>query len=335
MTLLILSISLTVIAMIALILAVTHMRIKRDWSIGAYALTPLGGIFMLILLLGMFTKVSANEVGIIYHDKQGVLDTTKAEGFQTKSIFEHITKISTSARTADVKVSGQTKDSIYVDFDITIIYRIESKNAGKFFKVTNKTDITLEQLNSITKASLQSSAIKYDVYSILGSDLENLRIKFKETLETELLEKYHITLVAVSLNDVDAGERIEKIIQNKAEAIQQVEIAEQEKLKAEVEAKTALIKAENDAAVAILLAESKAKAEELLQSVAVNAIKTMYDSQFKTSDDKVAFETSGTGGYLTIEKVGEIVVKQLYYNVWDGKLPTVITDSTGGIIIQP
>lgn len=60
----------------------------------------------------------------------------------------------------------------------------------------------------------------------------------------------------------------------------------------------------------------------------------MYEMQFETPAIRVDFETNGTGGYLTIQEVAEIVIKQLYYDIWDGKLPTVITDGSG-IIIQP
>lgn len=72
-----------------------------------------------------------------------------------------------------------------------------------------------------------------------------------------------------------------KSYDNKAKAIQQIEIAQQEKIKQDV----------------------------------IN-------------------ETNGTSGFLTIQEISEIVIKQLYYDVWDGKLPTVITDGSG-IIIQP
>ena len=45
------------------------------------------------------------------------------------------------------------------------------------------------------------------------------------------MQIYHITLVSVSIDDVDAGDEIEQIIQDKAKAIQQIEIAQQEKSK--------------------------------------------------------------------------------------------------------
>lgn len=67
--------------------------------------TPLAAI---LLLFGCFRAVGANQVGIIYDDRYGVVDRTYGEGFGTKSIFEHITTISTTNRTASVTTTGQT-----------------------------------------------------------------------------------------------------------------------------------------------------------------------------------------------------------------------------------
>ncbi|MCK7489939.1 MAG: hypothetical protein MZU79_06710 [Anaerotruncus sp.] len=99
--------------------------------------------------------------------------------------------------------------------------------------------------------------------------------------------RYSITLVSASFDDIDAGPQIENIIQQKAEAIQQVQIAEQERQKAEVEAETAIIRAENAAEVVLISAEATAEAQIILNSVTVNAINTMYLAQFKEAEDIV------------------------------------------------
>src|SRR5690606_9519732 len=198
-----------------------------------------------------------------------------------------------------------------------------------------------DQLNSIVKKNLQLVTTQYNVFDIMGKDLEMVRNQFSQALSTDLYELFKITLVSVSINDVDAGSEIEKIIQDKAKAIQQIEIAMQEqtrqavinetnRIKAETEAEIALIKASSDLAVA----QKQAEAQSVLNAVAVTAIQTMYGAQFIDNASRVEFETNGTGGYLTIQEIGEIVVKQLYYDVWDGKLPSVVTDGSG-IIIQP
>ncbi len=281
--------------------------------------TPLVG---LLLLFGSFCSVGANEVGIIYHDKYGVLDEVKYEGFQTKSIYEHITKIQTSNRTAQVKVAGQTKDSIYADFEITIIYRIDAANAGKFFKRTSQTNISTDQLNSLCKEALQSSTIKYDIYGILGADLETVRTDFVEDLTILLLDRYAITTVSASFDDIDAGNRVEEIIKQKAEAQQKIEISELEKQQAEIEALTAKVKAEAEAAIVRIKAEAEAAKVELEKT----AISDMIDAIYERSNKE------GTQ-LLTYTQCAEIVLKQIYYDKWDGVLPDYLGGDNASIIL--
>lgn len=141
MTLLIISITISVIACLCILGIAIYNIVENDWSGWTISFTPIGMIFMLILLFGCFTKIKANEVGIIYDDRNGVLEEVKYEGFQSKSIYEHITKISTTNRTVNLTVSGQTKDSAFADFVITIVYKIEAKDAGRFFKATSADEI--------------------------------------------------------------------------------------------------------------------------------------------------------------------------------------------------
>ncbi len=297
---------------------------------------------LLLILTGVFAQVGPNEVGIIYDELGGgVLQETYDQGLHLKSPFRHVTTISTTNRTAFIDVYSQTEDSIYAQFDITVIYSIHKEDAGLFFRTTGNTDISADQLNAIVKKNLQSVTTQYNVFDIMGQSLEQVRLQFQTVLAQDLYDLYHVTLVSVSINDVDAGSEIEKIIQDKAKAIQQIEIALQEKarqdvinetnrIKAETEAEIALIKANSDLAVA----EKQAEAQAVLNAVAVTAINTMYSAQFESDVERSEFEINGTGGFLTIQEIAEIVVAQLYYDVWDGKLPQVITDGSS-IIINP
>lgn len=248
-------------------------------------------------MFGSFTKVFANEVGIIYDNRYGVLEKVKYEEFQAKSIFEHITQISTTNKTAFINVFGQTKDSIYSEFQITLVYRIEAANVGRFFRVTGGTDISKEQLDSIVKETLQANAIKYDIYRNLEENLEELRDEFAASLTNTLRNRYHITLVSATFDDIDAGPEIEKIIKNKAKAIQEIQIGEQERQRAIVEAETAEIRAKAEASVAIIRAQGNAESQIILNSVTVNAITNIYTGQFTGGED---LATSEVYGYLSI-----------------------------------
>ena len=125
--------------------------------------------------------------------------------------------------------------------------------------------------------------------------------------------------------------------------------------------------AKNNAAVEVAEAEGTAEAMALLKSVTVNAINVMYEGQFGSAETVIVeddpstsnideytiskaaydaemalidairldFELNGTGGFLTVTEVTNIVVTQLYYDRWDGMLPEVVAGDGISLILNP
>lgn len=281
--------------------------------------TPLAAI---LLLFGCFRSVGANQVGIIYDDRYGVVERTYGEGFGTKSIFEHITTISTTNRTSSVTTTGQTNDGQYATFDLSLIYKVEKENAGKFYKVTGSTDINSEDLNSLVKKCLQSSTINFNIFELLSEGLETARVDFYEDLRSTLSDQYYITLVSTSFDDVDAGPEIEAILQAKAEADQKIEIARKN-------AEADRITAENQAEIEKLLADAEAYATRV-RGEANGEAESAYIEKIMEMIDNLYDEMGGT---LTYAECAQIVLNIIFYNTWDGKLPEVMTgDALEGLI---
>lgn len=296
-------------------------------------LTPLVGI---VLLFGMFTSVGPNEVGVVFDQLNGgIQEKVLPQGFHVKSVFQRIITINTSNETRTIEMFGQSSDGNSVNYEVSIVINVNGNDASGFYRRTNGKEISESQLNTFLLRSIQEVSSSYEVFDIVGGKLENVRSEVETQLRSILKEKYNLTLVSLTIGDVDVGPEIEAALRKKAEEKLKFEIAQQEKVRADIEAETALIRATNEASIIKLKAEANAEAQAILNSVAVNAINTMYSAQFIDNDAKLEFETNGVGGYLTIQEISDVVIKQLYFDVWDGKLPTVITDGNGGIIIQP
>lgn len=294
-----------------------------------YFLSFIGIAGMLILLFGIFTKVEANQVGIVYDELNGgIQDETYGEGVHTKSIFEHITQISTANRSASVTTTGQTNDGQYATFSLSIIYKVDKDNAGKFYRITNNTDIPSEALNTLVKSCLQSSTINYDIFELLSTGLETARVDFKDDLTKTLMETYYITLVDVSFDEIDGGTEVEAILSQKAEAEQKIKVTE-------LEASANLISAENQAQIEKTLADAAAysiRIEGEANGEAANA----YINKVQTLIDDLYTSTSNN---LTYKECTDIVLSIIFYDTWDGKLPEVLTNETlssmiGGLIAK-
>lgn len=280
-----------------------------------YRYIPLSLLAVGFLLFGVFTTVPANSVGIIYDEIHGgVQERTYSEGFHTKTVFEHITTISTANRSAIVRTSGQTNDGQYATFQLSLIYKIQKADAGKFFKATNDDDISTDALNTIVKSCLQSSTIKYNIFELLSTELENARLDFKVDLQDELYKNYFITLVDVAFDDIDGGSEVEQILQAAAKAQQEIEIA-----KLDAEAK--MISANNEAEIEKVLADAQAyaiskegEAEGKAASAYVEHVTGMVDNLYDNMQ-----------GTLTYKECADMVLSIVFYDTWDGVLPEVLT----------
>ena len=325
MTLLIVSIIISIVAVIAIVVAVAYsiQKAKYHVSKSKYGLAALGLLGMLLLLFGKFTRVGANQVGIVYDELNGgVQDETYGEGLHVKSIFENIIQISTANRSSKVVTTGQTNDGQYATFSLSLIYKIEKNDAGRFYRITNDVDVPEDALNTLVKSCLQSSTINYDIFALLSTGLETARLDFKEDLKTTLYSTYYVTLVDVSFDDIDGGAEVEAILQQKAEALQKIDIAE-------LEAEANLISATNEAEIQKTLADATAYAVRV-EGEANGEAASAYVAKIQGMVDNLHENLNGT---MTYQECADLVLSIIFYDTWDGKLPEVLTsDSLSAMI---
>ena len=172
------------------------------------------------------------------------------------------------------------------------------------------------------KNALDHITIKYNIFELLSTELEDCRIDFKEDLKNALLEKYYITLVDVAFDDIDGGKEVEAILEASAKAQQEIDIA---KLQAEAK----LITANNESEVARILADASAYAitqEGNAQGEAAAAYVNQVNDMIEGLYDNMQ-------GTLTYEQCADMVLSIIFYDNWNGELPEVLTsDSLSSMI---
>lgn len=296
---------------------------RANRAINRKGLALLSFVWLIIPLGASITKIDANEVGVIYNEvRSGVQEKTYGEGVHLKSVFEQIIPISTVNRETKMETTGQTSDGQYVLFEISLIYKIQAKDAGLFYRATGTTNISNEAINTLVKQTLQKETIKYNIFELLSEQLEIARAGFEAELTTTVYSKYAITIVAVSFDDVDGGTEVEQILKDLAKAEQEIEIARKA-------ADAKLIAAEADAEAEKLLAEAAAFAIEI-QGEASGVAASAYINSVMDLIDEMHTELAGA---LTYPEVTDLILGVIFYNVWDGKLPQVLTsDSLSALI---
>jgi hypothetical protein len=301
---------------------------------------------LIVVSFGLFTTVQGNEVGIVYNPLQGgIQDESFGEGLHFKAPWVRVYRISTKLREEGFEMTAQTGKIMkeispgvfeetgggqWATYDVTFQYRVRIADAHRFYRNFGGNEASVETLQARIQAALQENSVKYDVFSILkGGIIEVREGTFQDLILS--MEDLGITVENFIIRDVDAGPAIEKVVEEEATAAKQAEIAVKEQEAALIREETIRLQAVIQADRILITANAEATAQIILNSVTVNAIVNMYLGQFEQGQDTSRPEDYG---YLSMSDVSGIILKQLYYDTWDGILPTVIADGSG-IIISP
>ncbi len=207
----------------------------------------------------------------------------------------------------DNTISSETSERNTVNFQgITVTYQINpQKSAWIFANVTNYEA-------GLVNESLVASAIKTTSKTLSPNDCTNRSIiepKAKDNIQKSLDEKYGPEVVYVNkvvINNASFDAEYDEKIAKKQQA--QIDYETQQ-----IENKKNIEKAEADAAVMKTNAKAKADAKVIEAQAEADANKAISDS------------------------IDENVLRNKYYERWDGKLPTTIvgSDATSSILISP
>lgn len=254
----------------------------------------------IICIFNFVAYVPENHVGVLFSPFSGVKEETLRDGLQGKGFFDRVYTISTEIQTKRVEgIVGQTKDAQYITMDLDIKYNVDSSNAFEVFKMFR----TLENVDKnlivpIAQRSVETITTQYDIIQILGEKRNEVYDGIERELK-ERLKKYRINLHDVILLDTDAGDAIEKAIEEEAVAKKQVETAEQLREKARIEAEQRVIEAEGEAKVKLIQAQSDAEAYRIMG-----------------------------------EQINDGVLRKLWIEKWNGELPQVVLGDDVGVIIN-
>jgi len=256
---------------------------------------------LLIAGFGCYTIIPANNVGIIYSPFNGVSDQTLTEGIHAKNPLDTVYLLSTEVQSQTLTgISGQTKDAQYLTMEIDIKYRVDAANAFEIFKQFR----TLNNMNSsliapTVQRSIESVTTQYNVIDVLGEGRNEVYAKIETDL-TERLKQVGVSFYSVTFTDTDAGDDIENAIRAEAVAKKQVETAEQERQKVEIQAQQRVIEAEADrdkakieAETKLIQAEAEAEANRLIASSITDELIAMKEAEARMEHGWVVV-TGGT-----------------------------------------
>lgn len=213
---------------------------------------------LIAVVVASVAVIPANSVGVQYSPFTGVREETLPEGWHVKGVFDNIYIISTEVQTTSLSgITGQTKDSQYIEMVIDVKYKISPEKAFEVFKqYRTLQNVDTSLISPTVQRSVEAISTQFNIIEILGEGKNELYLGIEEEL-TKRLAVNGIQFVSINFTETDAGAEIEKAIQDEAIAKKRVETAEQERLRVQIEAQKRVIEAAADKEKASIEAETK------------------------------------------------------------------------------
>jgi regulator of protease activity HflC (stomatin/prohibitin superfamily) len=252
---------------------------------------------------GWFATVQAGHVGVVERFGQ-VRESTLQPGFHLTSYFEHVRPVDIRTQRHNYQTEAFSSDIQQVGLTIAVNENISPESAYKLY-----TTVGMNYLDNLLEPRLMENTkvviSKYTAESLIANR-EKLSSEVLVKMQTDMAQ-YGIYVSAISIENIDFTDAYEAAIEAKQVATQEKQraktVQEQQTMETEQKAARAKIEAQAAADVAKINADAEAYAVKIQAEAQAEANKKINES-------------------LTNELINYNQV-----NRWDGKLPTVTSDT--------
>lgn len=263
-------------------------------------------VVILFVTFAPYVVVPAGHTGVVVTMGK-VSDNVLSDGLNFKLPWQNVIMVDNRAQKASLTTQAFSSDIQQVDVNISVNYSVDratSQNLYKNVGISYYDTVMLPRIMENVKAVFS----KYTAENLVVSR-EMLSKQVNEMLTPEL-KYYGIEVISVAIEDVDFTNAF-------TDAVEAKQVAEQTKLKSEIEqaeklmvekttAERALVTANADAEVAKINADAKAYAK------------------------RVQAEAEAEANKLVAESITAELIEYVQANLWDGALPKLMSGVDGG-----
>ncbi len=248
-------------------------------------------VIAVIVIFSCTTQVPTGHTGVVTTFGR-VENITLDAGIHLKLPWQKVVKMDNRIQKATESLSCFSSDIQEMNMIYTVNYQISKTNAMTIYSTIGENYYATIIVPSIAE-SVKTSTAKYTAEQLVANRTElagNIQKDLKERLEA-----YNIVVVESSIENMDFTDAFTTAVEAK-------QVAQQNKLKAETEAQQKVIEAQ--AAADVRKIQAEAEAYQL----------------------KVRAEAEAEANRMLSESLTDKILNKMYYEKWDGVLPTVITD---------
>ena len=263
-------------------------------------------IAVLALIVVLIIFVSATCTSVVPTGYTGILTTfgrvadyTLDAGFHFKSPFQQVTLMDNREQKTAFTTMAFSSDIQQVDVQGSINYNINKSTAMNLFK-----NVGVGYYNTLVNPRMQENLkavfSKYTAEELISSR-DKLSVEIRASLSKEM-ESYGINIISVSIENIDFTDAF-------TEAVEAKQVAQQSKLKAEIEQEQHTMEAQQAAERQKIAAEAEANVQKIQADAAAYAIRTKAEAEAEANR-------------LVAESLTDELLNYTEINQWDGQLPT-------------
>ena len=265
------------------------------------AIVPIAVVIVVVALIALSSvaTIPTGHTGVVT-TFGSVEDYTFDSGVHFKLPWQKVVLLDNRIQKQTVNLSCFSSDIQEVSMTYTVNYQINKANAQDIYKTIGTDYYNTVIIPCITESTKVITA-KYSAEDLV-SERTNLASAIEEEL-TSKLELFNVELVSTSIEDMDFTDAF-------TNAVEEKQVAQQNKLRAETEAERAKIEAEAEAAVKRIEAQAEADAK-LIQA-----------------------EAEAEANRKVAESLTDEILRNKMLDTWNGELP-LVTDGSGSLINIP
>ena len=272
---------------------------KEGKKLGIAAVVVVVVAALVLCGLSCVTTIPTGHTGVVT-TFGSVEDYTFDAGVHVKLPWQKVVMMDNRIQKQTVNLSCFSSDIQEVTMVFTVNYQINKANAQVIYSTIGINYYDTVITPCITEATKVVTA-KYSAEALVG-ERTDLAAQIEDEL-TESLKKYNIEIVSTSIEDMDFTDAF-------TNAVEEKQVAEQNRLRAQTEAETKKIEAEAAAEVERIKAQAEADAKLIRAEAEAEA------------NRKIA------------ESLTDNVLKNKYIEKWNGQMP-MVTGGSGNLLEIP
>ena len=208
-------------------------------------------------------------------------------------------KYDTKVQNVDITTMAYSSDAQTMDIAMTLQYQIMPDKVIEIATQYGSLEVLQNRIQSIAVEKTKAVLSSYKAMDIIAQRAQ-ISPAVEDAIKDAIGAEYFVNVNTVVLSNIDFSDAFEQAVEDKM-------IAEQTKLKADYENQTKVAQAEAEAEAQL----KKAQAE-------IDIAKAEAEAK------KIAAEGEAAANRIIAESITSEILEKMYYDKWDGKLPTVV-----------